>query len=370
MRQQKPIRILQILPSLNKGAGIAAAVLTWHKHIDTDKVQFDYLYFEDRRPVNYKEEISALGGNYYLLPYPSLKNSFKFIKALCKFFKEHKYKTIHSHLSGLNIFFYPTAKLYGVKNIIQHAHGVKWSDKPLNGVRNCLMLFSVRGFITHKLACSEAAGNFWYGRGYKVIANAVELKDFAFNLQQRVLTRKELGIENKFVCGHVGRFEGEKNHSFLIDIFYHIKQKHDNAQLLLAGKGTLEDTIRKQAADRGLQDDVKFLGVRNDCPCLYQAMDCLIFPSKHEGFGLVVLEAYAAGLPCFISDALCDFDDMQGIYKIPLSLSARQWAEIILEKMGGLQRVEDAPKFAAARFDCKGICKDLEDFYLEITEGF
>ena len=177
--QVRPVRILQIVTSLNAGSGVLTVVLNWHRHIDRSRVQFDYLYVADAVVTN-QAEIEQLGGHYYKLPHP-YKEPFKFLKESYKFFKTHPYRTIHSHITNLNFFFYPLAKWFGTKNIIQHAHGTKWSDRKINGWRNYIMLHTVWPLITHKLACSQLAGKFWYGENFTVINNSVDVEKFDYN---------------------------------------------------------------------------------------------------------------------------------------------------------------------------------------------
>ena len=64
----KPIRILQVVPNISPGSGVMQVVLNWHRHLDTSKVQFDYLYFKPFSN-NCLAEITALGGQCTLLHY-------------------------------------------------------------------------------------------------------------------------------------------------------------------------------------------------------------------------------------------------------------------------------------------------------------
>lgn len=76
---------------------------------------------------------------------------------------------------------------------------------------------------------------------FEVINNAVDTTKFAFNDLSRSEIRTELNIPaDAFVIGNVGRFELAKNHSLLVDIFYHFLQKHPKSLLLLVGDGSLK----------------------------------------------------------------------------------------------------------------------------------
>ena len=345
------MKILQIVPSLSKSSGIMTVVYNWHKNIDTKKIQFDYLYFEDRRPINYKEEIKNIGGNYFVAPYPSLRNILKYIVFVFKFFKKNRYDVIHSHLSGLNFFIYPIAKFYGVKNIIQHAHGTKWSDKLLSGLRNYILLHAVWLLIDKKIACSQTVGNFWFKKNYTVINNGIDIENFRFN---------------KFVIGHVGRFEEEKNHVFLIDIFYEIYKQNKNSVLLLIGDGSLKKEIKSKVENLNLLNKVVFTGTKNNTCDYYNAMDVFLLPSKQEGLPMTGLEAQTNGLPCFFSTEVPnDVIALSTSQRLPVKLQAYRWAKEIL-KYKNFIRTDKSNVVKNCGFDIKTTIKQIEEFYMNL----
>ena len=363
---QKEIRILHILDSLSISSGVANVILNWHRNIDRTKIQFDYLCFKDITP-NFEEEIKSLGGKFYKLPYPSLKNPWIFIKTVRDFFKTNKYSIIHSHVTQMNFFFYPIAHYYGVKNIIQHSHATKWSGKFLNGLRNKFLFFWVRPFIDKKLACSNLAGRFLLKDNYIVINNGIDLKIFKFNQTIRNKIRKELNIENKFVVGHVGRFSQEKNHNFLVDIFNEINKKNRNSALLLVGDGPLNKEIEQKINKLNLANDVIFTGIKNNVSDYYQAMDVFVLPSFQEGLGLSVIEAESLGVPCFISDEVPDEAMICNTTKICLNKSSKEWSEIILEKIKNFKRKDCSNLIKDVGYDIKETTMKIENIYLQLN---
>ena len=82
---------------------------------------------------------------------------------------------------------------------------------------------------------------------YEFIPNAIDVEKFVFNQEVRDKLRKENGLENKHVIGHVGRFMAQKNHSFLLDIFAEVLKLEPNAHLVLLGDGKLMGTIKEKA---------------------------------------------------------------------------------------------------------------------------
>ncbi len=112
--------------------------------------------------------------------------------------------------------------------------------------------------------------------------------------------RIELGLTaDDLVIGFVGRLSGQKGISTLLAAMAIIEQEHPKIHLVIAGTGTLEAKVKRFAASR---PNVHVLGFRDDVPGVMSACDVLLVPSLWEGFGLVVVEAMAAGIPCIASD--------------------------------------------------------------------
>ena len=87
---------------------------------------------------------------------------------------------------------------------------------------------------------------------YTVIKNGVDYDKHSFKPEVRTELRKKYGLENNFVLGHVGRFNVQKNHEFLIDIFYEV-YKHDNsARLFLVGIGETENQIKEKPIQKNI----------------------------------------------------------------------------------------------------------------------
>jgi glycosyltransferase involved in cell wall biosynthesis len=363
-KDEKTIRILQITSSLGQGSGVLQVILNWHRNIDRTKIQFDYLYFKET-PVTCKNEIESLGGKCYKLPYPSFIKPWVFIKSVKEFFKTHKYNTIHSHIINLSFFFFPIAKFYGTKNIIHHSHNPKYSDKFFNSLINKFLFFWVRKFITKNLACSDLAGKFLFKKNYTVINNGIDTENFKFNQGIRNKIRKELNIEDKFVIGHIGRFVKQKNHSFLIDIFYEFFKRNKNSALLLLGDGMLKKEILEKVNKLNLSNNVIFMGTKNNVYDYYQVMDCFIFPSIFEGLGIAAVEAQCSGLPCFISNCIPYEVNICNTTKISLSSSAKEWADIILEKTKNFERKDCTNLVKKASYDIKESTKKIQDIYLK-----
>lgn len=118
----------------------------------------------------------------------------------------------------------------------------------------------------------------------------------------RQQARDELGLAaDHEAVGHVGTFTPKKDHAGLVEAIASLVPRRPRLQLLLFGLGPLEPDLRQQVARAGLDDHVRFLGVRDDVQRLLPALDVFALPSRHEGLPIALVEAMAAGLACVAS---------------------------------------------------------------------
>jgi glycosyltransferase involved in cell wall biosynthesis len=145
--------------------------------------------------------------------------------------------------------------------------------------------------------------------------------------------RERLGIPAEAPCALVvGRVAFEKNIDFLIDALAVARRVVPDLILLITGEGPAERALRRKAAVLGLGDAVRFIGYldrAHELPDCYAAADCLVFASRTETQGLVLLEAMAAGLPV-------------------VALSAMGTRDILSPGLGCLTPRDDIVDFAAA----------------------
>ena len=161
-----------------------------------------------------------------------------------------------------------------------------------------------------------------------------------------------------------------KNHKFLINVFAKIYEKQNNAVLVLAGSGELETALRQQVKELGLDDQVLFLGLREDIQRIMQCFDVFVFPSLFEGLPVTMIEAQASGNLSFISDRIptqCCITDNVRI--LSLNETEEHWANEIL-KEGIKYKKKDMYKYIIKTgFDIEENAKWLEEFYINATEN-
>ena len=371
----EPIRVLQIVGRMDRG-GIETMIMNIYRNIDREKVQFDFLAHYGREAA-FNDEIREMGGRIYEMP--AIRNEtsiyywkvFDYIKALNKFFKEHKeYKIIHCHMTNTASIYMPIAKKHGIKCIVSHSHSTKSDKGLLNFVTNILQK-PVYKFATDMFACSEAAKNWFYPKELidsgkvKVIANAIDADKFRFNPEKRAEMREKLGLHNKLVVACVARFREEKNQKFLIDVLREMLKTRKDAMLVFAGDGPCEDECRKKAEEYGISDNILFLGMRSDVPDILQAADAFALTSFWEGLPVTGIEAQASGLYCVISDGVTQETDALGMVDfLSLDEPISKWVEKLLEAAQKPRR-DTYDLIKESGYDIHTTTPWLQDFYLE-----
>ena len=355
-----PIRILHIVTYMGRG-GLETMLMNYYRAINRNRIQFDFLTHRDFR-ADYDDEIEALGGRIYRLPN---LNPFSrgYLGALDRFFAEHpEYRIVHSHLDCMSAIPLKAAKKHGVPVRIAHAHNSNQS----RDAKYLLKLFYKRMIArnaTQLFACSEEAGKWMFGDTIcRVLNNAIDAGKYAFDAGVRSTVRRKLGLPaDALVVGHVGRFDSQKNHRFLVEIF---EKMTVDAWLLLVGDGVLRPDVEQQAATLGIRDRIIFTGVRTDVDRLLQAMDVFLMPSLFEGLPVSIVEAQAAGLPCLISDKVpieCKKTDL--ITQLPLDASPAEWAEAVLAA-AKQPRTDTLMQIREAGFDIRANAEWLQNYYL------
>lgn len=132
----------------------------------------------------------------------------------------------------------------------------------------------------------------------RVIPNGLDVPHYRWTAEERMLTRTELGVSaSGFLWFAAGRLEEQKDYPTLLQAFSKVARKRPEAELRIAGRGSLQETLQGLLQKLGLVDQVAFLGARSDIPRLLAASDSLVLSSAWEGLPNIVIEAMAAGKP-------------------------------------------------------------------------
>ncbi len=372
LNANEPVRIAHVIGKLN-AAGVESVVNNYYRNIDHTKYQFDY-YIEEDSNCKPPQELIDMGARYFVTP-PS-QNFLKYIVCLKNHFKEEQYQIVHSNMNTLSVFSLYAAWRAGVPVRINHNHSTAGKGEIKRNLFKYLLRPFAKSFATDCLACSKYAGKWLFGKKYTqkglvtIFNNAINIERYRYSPKVRKQVRETLGLEDKFVVGHVGRFCYQKNQEFLVDIFEDLHKKENNSVLLLVGIGELFDIIKEKVHKKGLDDVVIFLGPRSDVNELYQAMDVFVLPSYYEGLGMVAIESQAAGLPTICSSEVPREADATGYVQfLSLSNPVHIWSEKILS-FKTFSRKDTSGQLKNAGFDIKLEVKKLEDFYNKRNQNY
>lgn len=358
-------RIAVIMGKMHSG-GKKNLVMEYYRHIDRTVIQFDFICDEDSNAIPV-EEIEALGGRVYIVP--RYQNILANIKAIEKICRENQYRIVHGYNGTMNVFGLYAAWRAGVPIRINESISMASKSDKKTILKNILRPFS-GCFATHFMANGEACGKWQFGKLYDegkvaILKTVINTDEYRFQPELRETCRKEFGLEDNLVIGHIGRLTVQKNTLFIIDIFAEIVKLEEKAKLLLIGDGELREEMLKRIEDSGVQDNVLYLGRREDSKQFYNAMDGFLLPSLYEGLPLVGIEAECCGLPMFFSTAIPEESSPcadLGMF-IGFDKSAAEWARIVVEKIRKVRREDHSAEVKKAGFDSVTEAGKLLEYY-------
>lgn len=355
------IRVAQIVGN-SKTGGVVSCVMNYYRNIDRSKIQFDFYTYG---PAPIDKEIEALGGKVFYIP-----NLIKFpiaVPKLIKQLKKNNYDIIHSHMTSLSVFPLFAGKCAKIPIRVCHSHSSTYKTEKTRIVKNLLRHFST-WYATDLMGCSYLAINWLYGKKAKkavLLPNAIDLNRFYYDYNRRTEMRGKFDLSNNFVIGHIGRFEYQKNHDFLLDVFADVKKQKAEAKLILCGVGSLMDHIRKRIEEKDLSNNVIIVEEIKNVENYYSLFDVFVLPSRYEGLPLVAVEAQAMGLKCLLSDQIsqetsfskdCEYLDIE---------DKDAWVNKIIEVSNNYTVIEALPEIIARGYDIKKASSILENFYID-----
>lgn len=366
------IRVLQVVEGLNQGMGATTVALNYQQYMEPERVVFDYM-IHGVPDADLRRQVEEKGSRIFQMPALSGRNIPEYRSRLKAFFRQHpEYRIVHGHLPNAGAFYLSAAKSAGVPFRILHSHNSAGADSALKQARNSLLNHRAVKCANIYFACSQKAADYLYGvnpdREVVLVRNAIHTQKYAYRKAARTQMRRQLGVEDRFVVGHVGRFCRQKNHLFLLEVFQQVAKQVENATLLLVGDGELREETERRARELGVESQVIFAGVQDKVQYFLQAMDIFALPSFFEGLPLVGLEAQASGLPCIFSDEITREAQVTGhVAFLPLASGAEAWSEEICLFKNGYQRVDCTPQLREAGYEISVEADKLARYYENLT---
>ncbi len=326
-----------------------------------DKCKYKITLMTDEIAPQYVEQLAKSNVNVFSTSNRKRK-PIKYYWELKNLINREKFDVVHAHGNSATIAVEMlVAKKCNVPVRIAHSHNTTCKHKILDKILRPLLYKS----YTKAIGCGVEAGEWLFGkREFDVVKNAVDLEHFKYDVIERDNIRKKLGVDDKVVVGHVGRFTEQKNHEAILDVFLRYSKSVD-ALLLLIGDGPRNTFVKNLVKQLGIEDKVIFYGTTEDTSKLYSAMDIFLFPSKFEGVPLTLVEAQANGLPCFISDTISKEVVLTDLVRVLELRHIEKWNNDIVFDLN--IREEESQKaldiLAIAGFDLAKLKNQLEKMY-------
>ena len=336
-----PIHVLQVFSTLNNG-GAENRIMDVFRHVDQERVVFDFAVVHEGEQF-FTREILQTKSKIYTLPDPR-KGLLRNYLAWRKFFAEHPFQAVHTHVSWYGGIVLLAAKRAGIPHRVAHARS---SEEPsMSFPRKAARTFGRLLFAwtaTERLAISEDAARNIFGPAcvkrhrYQYVPNSIDQTKYSIlDGEDRARLRESLGIPagvHAYVT--VASFRQPKNHMFLLEIAKALREKGDPFLLFLVGDGALRQEIEARIRALGLSEHLRLLGVRGDVPKILCAFDALILPSLYEGLGGVVLEAQMVGVPAIVSTGVPEEANVgiRMVEYVSLQEPPSKWADVILGKI-------------------------------------
>lgn len=364
-------KILHMTPPIVNN-GVYKYIFSNLKYIDKSKYEFAFLT-QARADLEATEEYQKYGFKIHNFTTTQRKNPEKFRQEIVDILSMD-YDVLQLHTSFWRGFLIEEiAMKIGLPKVIVHSHSsaidianLEKREQMYEEHLRFKSMFDI-SYATDFWACSQLAADWLYGDQIprdqiKIMRNAIDTDQFAYNEDARKQYRNMFNLDGKFVIGNTCRFEYQKNHEFLIRVFAQIHKEYPHTVLLLVGGGQKMSIIKKMVKEYGIENDVHFLGWRDDVDKIYQAMDLYCLPSLFEGLPIVLVEAQAAGLPCIASSTITKEAKITSNIKY-VDLMIEKWVDAIEEFMDGYQRKDTRNEIKRARFDIRDQIKVIEAEY-------
>lgn len=296
----------------------------------------------------------------------SIKRILTHLLRLYRILRDGKVDVYHSNMGvmdGLNCLM---ALFAGVPVRVTHSHTTDSHYAAKTGrtfvarlVRAAMRLLCAV-VANRRCGCSEQAMVYMYGEKWqkdprnKIINNGIDLRRFRSGG-----TGKHSG-PRRIVS--VGRLVNEKNPMFALEVMDELRKLRTDFVYEWVGGGALKAQVEEAIREKGLQDHVKLLGVRNDIEDILPQCSLFLMPSLFEGFSIALIEAQATGLPCVTSDRIPSNANFGGCRFLSLEESPARWAEEISCILDGNHNLRTEPE-KLRKYDVSYTIEQLEQVY-------
>ena len=377
MENGKEVRILHFLPRWDNGGMEHAAldIITHFSNNYTYEICTGFLESEFAFDVLKENQIPITAF------YQDREYSFKAcVRGLYAYLKRHKFNIVHCHINNsIGLLFAVVSKLAGVKRVVVHTHNNSFGAGKLL-IKKILRLVAIGLFRNTPdvyLACSDNAGKWTFGskverkKNYHVVYNGIEQRRFRYDDEKREILREQYKLSEKFVVGHIGHFNYQKNQAFLLQTIQDVSQMIPNVHYFFVGTGETKSEFLKEVKEQHLDDFVTVIETVDNPQDYYSMFDIFAFPSRFEGFGIVMIEAQISGLPVVCSEMVPKETKITPHVKfLPIEKSSdiQLWKDAIMESKTVIQEIERSTTSFCEIYDITEISKKIEGYYKSLME--
>lgn len=339
--RNRQLRVLHVIKGLRRG-GVETWIMDVARNTSRDEFALDVCVTE--RVANaYEDEFESLGGKIWHCPLDK-KKFWGFCRRFSQLLREEHYDVVHSHAYYFSGVILMLAARTGVSKRISHLHPVEdlKARQFFRGFYVWCMKKLINRYGTSCVGPTRASleafcGPTWEDDPTKqVIYNGIHTDRFLKPVDRKKVRRELCIPENAQIVINVSSFRPHKRHCFLIEVAEQVLAQRQDVYFLLIGTGDLKETIHEQVVRKGLADHFRFISGRPNIDSYWLASDVFAFPSCNEGFGIVIIEASAAGLKVIAQDIPGVREAATGCVEatlLSLETPADKWAESVLDAL-------------------------------------
>jgi glycosyltransferase involved in cell wall biosynthesis len=280
------IRVLEVVPTL-KRAGAENVVAALARRLDRSRFELKVASLYGRFPQGLELDVPV----WYLGKRRGL--DIRMVPRLAAVMREFRPEVVHTHSYVLR-YTLPAVWLAGPQAMVHTVHNM--AEREADRLGRAIQGWAWRRGVAAVAIGDEVARSFRavYGRDpARTIPNGIETAAFG-RPEARAAWRTAEGFgADEVLIASAGRLEPQKNPLGLIEAFARVPA----GRLVMAGEGSLMEAAGQKAERLGVEERVRFLGVRTDVAEMLSACDIFALASDWEGCPLAVMEAMAAGLP-------------------------------------------------------------------------
>lgn len=363
-------------------------------NLDSFHKNFNIPYIKRLNDLNYEVDLTSAGDydfkglakKYYIdfgrSPF-DLKNIKEFFR-LRKIIKTHYYDLIYLSTPVVGAYG-RLATLFLLKGrVVYSAHGFNFYkgnkrilnflysriERLLSRITDCLFTMNAEDYeacFRYKMRSKEI---------YNVDGVGIDLSRFSkVSADKKHNLRSLFGYDDDiFILIYPAEFNNRKNQELLLKAIAILKNKYSDIKLLLPGNGVLQDQCITVAKDLGIENNVDFLGYRNDVDQLLQLSDVLFASSKNEGLPINMIEALSCGLPVVATRTRGHVDlindGMNGLlFDLDSPSEAADKITMLLENQNLYKQMSENAEKSAKKYDINNVIHQYDKVFGLVSES-